>query len=106
MALGWGNNAWGDNGWGGTLALTGVTATGNVGTVTHSKDVAITGNAESGAVGSVSMGSRTVALTGVFASGAIGTMNKRYWSVIDDNQTPAWQQVVTVWGAGQPAKFS
>ena len=42
-----------------------------------------------GAVGSVGS-SRTVAITGVQARGQVGTVDKFYWSVIDDSQTPAW----------------
>jgi len=58
-----------------TVALTGVEATGAVGTVVFSANItlAITGVQATGAVGSVTP-SRTKALTGVAATGAVGTV--------------------------------
>ena len=55
MALGWGDNAWGDNGWGGTLALTGVVATGVLGDEVPTITIALTGVGASGAVGTVNV---------------------------------------------------
>jgi len=48
-----------------------------------------------GSVGTVGS-SRTVALNGVSAQGQAGTANYFYWSVIDDNGTPNWQNVEMV----------
>jgi hypothetical protein len=92
MALGWGDNAWGDDTWGGTIPVTGNQAISNVGTASPVVSVAVTGVGASGAVGTVvqnqsiteigdlavaSVGtvgaSVTVALTGVSASGLNGT---------------------------------
>jgi hypothetical protein len=57
------------------IALTGVGASGNVGTVTNGGySFALSGVGATGAVGTVSLGARTVALTGVFASGLLGTI--------------------------------
>jgi hypothetical protein len=39
------------------------------------------------------MGTRLVAITGCEAMGQVGTPNYFYWSIIDDNQTPNWQNV-------------
>jgi hypothetical protein len=51
-----------------TVALTGVSGSGNAGSVTAQNAPALTGVSASGAVGSVTT-SRTIALTGVVASG-------------------------------------
>ena len=72
MATGWGVDGWGDNTWGGSQdALTGVTASGEVGTVLQSGAVALVGVEASGNVGSVSVADRSIALTGVEASGDV-----------------------------------
>jgi hypothetical protein len=39
------------------------------------------------------MGARSVALNGVSARGQVGTVNYFYWSLIDDSETPNWQNV-------------
>jgi uncharacterized membrane protein len=49
-------------------------ATGNVGTVVANPQFAITGNAATGAVGSIANGARTVALSGVQATGYVSAM--------------------------------
>jgi hypothetical protein len=36
----------------------------------------------------------TVAISGVGATGQVGTMNYFYWTTIDDNQIPNWQNIV------------
>ena len=76
-----------------TVALTGVNAIGAVGTA-----IPVVGPTEDsvlaiGSVGSIAATSRTVALNGVSAQGQAGTANYFYWSVIDDNGTPNWQNV-------------
>jgi len=53
MALGWGGDAWGDNTWGGTIPVTGNQAVSTVGTASPIVSVAITGVGASGAVGTV-----------------------------------------------------
>ena len=55
-----------------TVALTGVEATGQVGTEGPSDTDALTGNAATGAVGTATPGT-TIALTGVQATGQVGT---------------------------------
>jgi len=91
MALGWGDNTWGDYGWGGAIpisgnqaaaavgtpvfdisvALSGISALGNVDSVTFSKSVAEDSNLAIAAVGTVEA-SVTLALTGVSAVGLVG----------------------------------
>ena len=73
--------------------LSGVQAAGAVGTVAYEALRELTGVAATGAVGSITMGGRVVALTGVQAAGQAGNVDEFYWSLIDDNQTPNWQNV-------------
>jgi hypothetical protein len=75
------------------IALTGVEASGAVGDVTETNNPTENGVVAIGSVGSITSTSRTVALSGVSARGQVGTMNYFYWSTIDDNQTPNWQNV-------------
>ena len=58
-----------------TVALTGVEATGAVGTVSESDADPLTGNAATGAVGTAGP-VNTIALTGVQATGAVGTVSE------------------------------
>jgi hypothetical protein len=74
------------------VALTGVEAAGAVGNVTEENSPTEDGVVATGAVGSVGS-SRTVAITGVQARGQVGTVNTFYWSLIDDSETPNWQNV-------------
>ena len=76
-----------------SIFLTGVQATGAVGTVIYELPRALTGVQATGAVGNITMGGRVVALTGVGATGQVGNVGEFYWSLIDDNQTPNWQNV-------------
>lgn len=73
--------------------LSGVQAAGAVGAVLYEAARAITGVQATGAVGSITMGGRVVALTGVQAAGQVGNVGKFYWLLIDDSQTPNWQNV-------------
>ena len=73
--------------------LSGVQAAGAVGTVAYEALRELTGVAATGAVGSITMGGRVVALTGVQAAGQVGNVGKFYWLLIDDSQTPNWQNV-------------
>ena len=75
------------------VAITGVEASGAVGNVTETNNPTENGVQATGAVGSVGIGSRTVALTGVQAAGQVGTVGSFYWSLIDDSETPNWQNV-------------
>jgi len=77
-----------------SVALSGVQASGAVGTI-YTVIGTATGVQATGSVGTIAPTSRTVALTGVGATGQVGTMNYFYWSVIDNSQTPNWQDVTT-----------
>jgi len=68
-------------------------ATGNVGTVGFGKSFALTGVTLTGAVGTVTNGVSTVALIGVNAIGKAGDLGYYYWSVINDDQTPTWAAI-------------
>jgi hypothetical protein len=70
-------------------------AIGNVGNVTYTLPVNLTGVTSTGAVGTVTIGEITVALIGVNAVGKAGDLGYYYWSVIDDDQTANWQEIVT-----------
>lgn len=69
MPLTWISPAGGDV----TVAITGVSGTGGVGSVIPSTTVPVTGNVATGSVGSA-IPSTTVALTGVAGTGAVGTV--------------------------------
>jgi hypothetical protein len=73
-----------------TVALTGVAASGGVGTVDFAYVAFLSSVTGAGSVGSIASTNRTVALTGVSAQGQAGTASYFYWSLIDDNQTPNW----------------
>ena len=70
-----------------------VTATGNVGTVGANVTIALTGVGASGLVGTVTLGSRSAQLVGVGATGTVGNLGVAYWSLIDDSQTSSWQNI-------------
>ena len=74
------------------VVLTGVQAAGDVGNVTETNNPTEDGVVANGSVGSVGS-SRTVAITGVQARGQVGTADYFYWTTIDDNGTPNWQNV-------------
>jgi hypothetical protein len=75
-------------------AITGVQAAGNAGTVAvGARSFALTGVESSSAVGTIASPSRTVALTGVSGQGIVGTPLYFYWTTIDDGQTPNWINV-------------
>ena len=76
-----------------TVALTGVSAAGQPGTVGPQVGPTEDSVVAYGYVGSIPSTSRTIALTGVSARGAVGTFNRFYWTTIDDSQTPSWQNV-------------
>jgi len=67
-----------------------------VGTVAGEAAFALTGDAASGLVGSVALGTRLVALTGVNAAGKTGTVVAINWLLIDDDTNANWQLINTV----------
>ena len=82
---------WGDDPWGESLAAL-PTGTGAVGSVTTATLVLVTGVQAVASVGSVTVaGNVSVFLTGVLALGQVGTVV--LWGIVDDNQTPNWQNV-------------
>ena len=85
----------GNQGDGVTVALTGVSSSGQAGDVVFNKIAALTGVSASGAVGTVSVGERLVAITGSQAMGRVGSPGVFYWSLIDDNQSANWTLVPT-----------
>jgi len=74
--------------------LSGTPITAQVGTVVWGKTVYPTGVVASGAVGTL-VQNRTIALSGNGANGATGNIGYRFWSVIDDTQTPSWVVITT-----------
>lgn len=78
-----------------TVDLTGVSASGDVGSLTASAvyEQAISGVSASGDVQSVSVGERLVAITGCPAMGNVGSIGAIYWSLINDSQTPNWTSI-------------
>jgi hypothetical protein len=84
-----------NTGWNfGTLAaLSGVVATGAVGSLTFSFNLAVTGVQATGSVGSFGF-ANAYTLSGVQATGAVGNVYTG-WYVIPTNQTPAWTGVST-----------
>jgi hypothetical protein len=54
--------------------------------------IGITGVQANGYVGTMA-NSNTVTITGVSANGSVGTPLYFYWTTIDDNETPDWQNV-------------
>ena len=91
----------GDGPWGSadTIPVTGVAATGAIGTVATLGDVnvTLTGVSATSALGTIITGiSVSFEVTGVSASGLIRPVN--VWGPIDTSQTPAWQDIVTPTG--------
>ena len=68
---------------------------GEVGSVTADREVALTGVASSGAVGSVALGDRNLPLSSVSAQGFVGSLIAVYWKDIDDSQFADWMSIVT-----------
>jgi hypothetical protein len=78
-----------------SLALTGVPAAGAVGSAGVNLVIGLTGVSSAGNVGSVGVGGRSFALTGVYAQADVGVVTAVYWKLIDDIQSPNWQNVNT-----------
>jgi hypothetical protein len=81
------------------VALSGVQASGTVGDVVASRINTESGVQANGYVGTFGP-ITTVALTGVSANGSVGTPLYFYWTTIDDNQTPSWQNIDNTQTAG------
>jgi len=75
------------------VALTGVAASGAVGTVEETNSPTEDSVVAFGAVGTIAPTSRTVALTGVSGRGIAGTPLYFYWTTIDNEQVPDWENV-------------
>jgi hypothetical protein len=84
-----------NTGWNfGTLAaLSGVAATGAVGSLVFSVDLSVTGVQATGTVGSVKF-ANAYTLSGVQANGAVGNLYTG-WYVIPNTQTPSWSNIAT-----------
>jgi len=74
-----------------SVPLGSANAKGNVGAVGANVTIALTGVGASGLVGTVTMGTRTAQLVGFGATGTVGNLGVAYWSLIDDSQSPSWQ---------------
>ena len=75
-------------------AVTGLSATGQVGTVSVVTDqiFSVTGVSATGQLGNVSLSTDQIILVvGVSGTGLVGT--SLVWSVIDDNQNANWQNI-------------
>lgn len=91
---------WGEDPWGESLASL-PTGTGVVGAVAVAADanVSVTGVSASAFVNAVAVtAGANVAVTGVQAQALLGPV--LVWAVIDDNQTPNWQNVDDSQAAG------
>jgi hypothetical protein len=69
------------------------TATGEVGSVSADRSIALTGVGARGAVGTMTVAERIKALTGVAATGAVGDVIAVYWKPIDDSEDANWQNI-------------
>lgn len=76
-----------------SASITGVQADGAVGNVTETNTPTEDGVQAIGSVGTITVGIRSIALSGVSANGQVGTPNYFYWTTIDDSGTPNWQNV-------------
>ena len=76
-----------------TAALTGVEAVGAVGDVTEENNPTEDGVVAIGSVGTIPLTTITVSISGVSARGQVGTFDEFYWTTIDDSETPNWQNV-------------
>jgi hypothetical protein len=76
------------------IPATGVSAVGSLGSLSASSAYGqtVSGVLSSAAVQSV-IGDRLVSITGCAAMANIGNFGYRYWSVIDDSQTPSWNAI-------------
>jgi hypothetical protein len=79
-----------------TILSTGVSAAGNVGSLSVSIAYQQTASGVLSSAGTQSvLGDRFVSITGCPATGTAGNFGYRYWSVIDDTQTPSWAAITT-----------
>jgi hypothetical protein len=68
-------------------------AVGEIGTLGLDRTVSLTGVSASGVLGTIGLGTRSFALVGNSASGQIGTVVAVYWKLIDDSQDANWQNI-------------
>jgi hypothetical protein len=68
-------------------------AEGQIGTLGLDRTVSLTGVSASGGLGTIGLGTRSFALVGNSASGQIGTVVAVYWKLIDDSQDANWQNI-------------
>ena len=74
------------------VAVTGVAATGAVGSVGIQADIQATGNVGTSAIGTVTVkGKAVVTVTGVLATGQVGQTFQ--WDQIIPSQTPSWTNI-------------
>jgi len=72
------------------VAVTGIAATGGVGSVGIQADIQVTGNVGTSAVGTVGVSSE-ISVTGVSATGQVGKTFQ--WDQIIPSQTPSWTNI-------------
>ena len=77
-----------------------MSGTGLVGSEGVSESIALSGVGATGFVGSVGF---TIPLSGVSATGSVGNVKGFAWSVIDDTQTANWQNIGNTQTAGWTA---
>lgn len=80
-----------------SVALTGVTASGVLGSITTTVivTVTITGVLATGTLGQETA-SQTVNITGVAAQGSLGTVRPLlFWGLVDTSQTSSWTNINT-----------
>ena len=72
------------------IAVTGIAATGAVGSVSILSEVSVTGVAGTSAIGTVAVSSE-ISVTGFSATGAVGLTFQ--WDQITPSQTPSWTNI-------------
>lgn len=80
-----------------SVALTGVAASGALGSITSTVIVAVTltGVLATGTLGQEAV-TQTVSITGVAAIGAVGTASPfLFWGLVNTSQTPSWTNINT-----------
>ena len=72
------------------IAVTGIAATGAVGSVSIFSEVSVTGVAGTSAIGTVAVSSE-ISVTGFSVTGAVGQTFQ--WDQITPSQTPSWTNI-------------
>tara|TARA_R110000823_G_scaffold5204_3_gene20633 strand:+ start:867 stop:1151 length:285 start_codon:yes stop_codon:yes gene_type:complete len=73
------------------IAVTGIAATGAVGSVSIFSEVSVTGVAGTSAIGTVAVSSE-ISVTGFSVTGAVGQTFQ--WDQIRPSQTPSWTNII------------